>query len=158
MRARAKVIRGLQLAGLDLFVPIIKLAAGDEPRAQLRALAQSLLLPLPFGDVDEADHGTRQHAVLVTDRCAHVFDRKRRAITPPEHLVVFVVDLPVRERGIDRAFFSVVGIPVGVRVMDDGVLWFPNELLNGPAQDLRSGGVCEGRVALHVQAVDAFAG
>ncbi len=46
MRARAKVIRGLQLAGLDLFVPIIKLAAGDEPRAQLRALAQSLLLPL----------------------------------------------------------------------------------------------------------------
>jgi nitrate/nitrite transport system permease protein len=40
-----RIARGLELSGLDVLTPLVRLAAGDEPREQLRQLALSLGAP-----------------------------------------------------------------------------------------------------------------
>lgn len=45
MAVKQRVIRTLELAGLELFVPVVKLVARDEPAEQLRALAIAVGVP-----------------------------------------------------------------------------------------------------------------
>jgi len=45
MAAKQRVIRALELSGLELFVPVVKLVARDEPAEQLRALGFALGVP-----------------------------------------------------------------------------------------------------------------
>ena len=45
----ARAIHWMESLGLELFVPLVRLCAGDEPGAQLRALARSLGAPLCAG-------------------------------------------------------------------------------------------------------------
>ncbi|HVP28992.1 MAG TPA: ABC transporter permease [Myxococcota bacterium] len=42
---KQRVIRGLELGGLELFVPLVRLVAREEPGEQLRALARALGVP-----------------------------------------------------------------------------------------------------------------
>jgi nitrate/nitrite transport system permease protein len=45
MSTRARVIRGFEVAGLDLFVPILKLLFGEEPKEQLLQLLRTVGIP-----------------------------------------------------------------------------------------------------------------
>ncbi len=45
MTTRARVIRGFEIAGFDLFVPILRLLFGEEPKAQLLQLVRTIGLP-----------------------------------------------------------------------------------------------------------------
>jgi nitrate/nitrite transport system permease protein len=44
--AAARIARALERCGLETFVPLVQLAAGDEPRARLRELARNLGAPV----------------------------------------------------------------------------------------------------------------
>jgi nitrate/nitrite transport system permease protein len=46
MSAKAKLIRGMDLVGLGLFVPLVRLAVGEDPQAQIRELATKIGIPL----------------------------------------------------------------------------------------------------------------
>jgi len=45
MTAKARVIHGLDLAGLGVFVPFVRLASGEEPTAQLRSIVHEVGVP-----------------------------------------------------------------------------------------------------------------
>jgi nitrate/nitrite transport system permease protein len=46
MRIKARVIRGLEVIGLGILVPLVRLATGEDPGAQLRTLGQEVFVPL----------------------------------------------------------------------------------------------------------------
>ncbi|MDJ0790156.1 MAG: ABC transporter permease, partial [Myxococcota bacterium] len=46
MSAKARVIQGLDLVGLSLFVPVVRLASGEDPAGQIRALGTTIGIPL----------------------------------------------------------------------------------------------------------------
>jgi nitrate/nitrite transport system permease protein len=43
---KERVVRILDVAGLSIFVPVVRLVAREEPKAQLRALCQLMLIPV----------------------------------------------------------------------------------------------------------------
>jgi nitrate/nitrite transport system permease protein len=49
MPAKARVISSFESLGLDLVVPFVRLASGEEPRAQLREIARTIGLPIAAG-------------------------------------------------------------------------------------------------------------
>jgi len=46
MSVTSRTIRGLELVGLGFLAPVVRLASGEDPAAQIRAIAQDLLVPL----------------------------------------------------------------------------------------------------------------
>ena len=46
MKTRARVIRGLEVIGLGILTPLVRLANGEDPGAQLRTLGQEVFVPL----------------------------------------------------------------------------------------------------------------
>ena len=46
MRTKARIIRTLEVIGLGFAVPLVRLATGEDPGAQLRALGQGFVIPL----------------------------------------------------------------------------------------------------------------
>jgi nitrate/nitrite transport system permease protein len=46
MATKAKLIRGMDLVGLGLFVPLVRLATGEDPQAQVRELTLKIGVPL----------------------------------------------------------------------------------------------------------------
>jgi nitrate/nitrite transport system permease protein len=46
MSTKTRVIRGLDMVGLGPFVPVVRLATGEDPAAQFRAITRTLGVPL----------------------------------------------------------------------------------------------------------------
>ena len=46
MAVKEKLIRGLDVTGLNVFEPIVRLIAGEDPQAQFRAIFKGLLVPI----------------------------------------------------------------------------------------------------------------
>jgi hypothetical protein len=66
------------------------------------------------------------------------------------------MDHPIAESCIDGAFHGRIGAPVGVGVMNQGVLGLPEELVRLPSQHLSGRRVHECGESLSVQAVDTL--
>jgi hypothetical protein len=109
------------------------------------------------GDVGERDDRP-DHRSTLPDRVRSVFRGERRAVRPPEVLVIDVCPLATAERLVDPAVLLVVGRAVGPAVVDQLVHVPPQQVL-GPrvAEQAQAGRVAEGAAAPGVDAVDRLA-
>ncbi len=46
MKAKVRVIRGLEVVGLGILIPLVRLATGEDPGTQIRMLGQEIFVPL----------------------------------------------------------------------------------------------------------------
>lgn len=46
MESKVRLIRGLEAVGLEIFVPFVRLASGEDPQGQLKIIGQEMLIPL----------------------------------------------------------------------------------------------------------------
>ncbi len=46
MEGKARIIKGLETIGLGIFVPLVRLATGEDPKTQLRTLSREILIPI----------------------------------------------------------------------------------------------------------------
>ncbi len=136
--------------GVFLFEPVA------QRRHLLHRFAQLALVFPTFGDVAKDHHGTGEDLALV-DRRRDVLDADRPAVLAPEHLVFDPVDLLEAEGLVDRAFLRWVEFAVEVMMVDLGMDVLAQKVVGGPAQHFLRGAVDECRLALGVDAIDAFA-
>ncbi len=46
MDTKVRLIRGLEATGLEIFVPVVRLVAGEDPKTQLNILGREMLIPI----------------------------------------------------------------------------------------------------------------
>ena len=120
-----------------------------------------LLVALPaipadaFGDVAKYDYDAVEDSLRDNGR-AGVGDREAGAIFAPEHFIFAMLRAPAKQHGEDGAVLLAIGAAIGIRVVNDGVLVFANQLFRGPSQHADRGWIDEGGDAVLVGAENSL--
>jgi hypothetical protein len=99
----------------------------QEVLAPLRRFLQVSFGLAPFRDVEERDDGA-DHLVVLDDRVAPVLRRERRAVGAPQHLVVDVEAFAMAHRLEYGRVLRRVRRPVGLRVVDERMNRFADQI------------------------------
>ena len=121
------------------------------------AVAQRILYARSLADVPVGDNCAHDGAFL-QNWSAGVLHRKRGAVSSPEHLLNSVVNDPVPESRINRAFFLRVPGAIRLCMMNQLMVVSTDQIPWLIAKHLCTGRVNEGGPALCIHPVDTFAG
>src|SRR5665213_2407879 len=150
--------------GIDISNRLIRAAwIGDENTlgdGTQRAFAQphALLGLAAAGDIHEAD-GRADIAIFALDRIRAIFNGEARSVAPPEDFIIDADSLAGAKCLIDSAVLPAVGSAIGPGMVEQFVGGFAGQLLGVVvAEKTGAGGISENAVALHIHAIDPFAG
>src|SRR5215217_835986 len=121
-----------------------------------RLMVQLLFEGFTLGDVLEGHYRAPYLAVLEYG-AAHVFDRKARAVLPPEDFVIPTVGGSILECRMNRALFARIGRAVRFRVVENVVLGEANKLFGLPPRHACRGRIDERGVPVQIQPEYPFA-